>query len=127
MRLEAELLLRAGLALIAVAFLWTATAFLAFAAYALLLPLMSVAAAAALTGGAIILILALGLLINHLMTRKPVQQAQPMPLAGTSLANASASTLAQLAKDHPLLAVGCATLLGIADTMRSPSERVRRD
>ncbi len=126
MRLEVELLLRAGLALIAVAFLWTATAFLAFAGYALLVPSFGVAGAAALTGGAIIAILGFGLLVNHLMTRKPVTQAQPMPLTSTSFANLSASSLAELAKNHPLLAVGCATLLGVADAMRS-NDRARRD
>jgi hypothetical protein len=125
MRLDAELLLRAGLALMAVAFLWTATAFLAFAAYAALIPAMGVAAAAAVTGAAILALLGLGLLINHLATRKPVTKAQPMPLAGQSLGNVSADALAQLAKDHPLLAVGCATLLGVADSMRS--NRVRHD
>jgi hypothetical protein len=126
MRLEPGFILRAGLALIAVAFLWTATAFLAFAAYTLLIPTAGVAGAAALTGGAIILILALGVIINHYATRQPVTQAQPLPVAGASFTNASAAALAALAKDHPLVAVTCATLLGVADAMR-PAERVHRD
>lgn len=118
MRIDAELLLRAGLGVTAVALLWTAVGFLAFAAYTLLVPLTNVAAAAAITGAAILLILAIGLLTYHLRTRTPVTQAQPLPaMANGNLANASIAALAQLAKDHPLLAVGCATMLGIADTM----------
>jgi hypothetical protein len=130
MRIDAELLLRAGLAVTAVALLWTAVGFLAFAGYSLLVPLMSVAAAAALTGAVILLILSVGLLIYHLRTREPVTQAQPLPaMANGNVANASVAALAQLAKDHPLLAVGCATMLGIADTMRETqhSRRHARD
>jgi hypothetical protein len=130
MRIDAELLLRAGLAVTAVAFLWTAVGFLAFAGYSLLVPLMSVAAAAALTGAIILLILSVGLLIYHLRTREPVTQAQPLPaMANGNLANASVAALAQLAKDHPLLAVGCAAMLGIADNMRETqhSRRNTRD
>jgi hypothetical protein len=130
MRIDAELLLRAGLAVTAVALLWTAVGFLAFAGYTLLVPLTSVAAAAALTGAIILLILGAGLLIYHLRTRQSVTQAQPLPaMANGNLANASVAALAQLAKDHPLLAVGCATMLGIADTMREtqPLRRNGRD
>lgn len=127
MRIDAELLLRASLAVTAVAFLWTAVGFLAFAGYTLLVPLTSVAAAAALTGAAILLILGAGILVYHLRTRTPVTQAQPLPAtANGNLANASVAALAQLAKDHPLLAVGCATMLGIADTMRE-TRHLRRD
>jgi hypothetical protein len=127
MRIDAELLLRAGLAVTAVALLWTAVGFLAFTGYLLLLPLMSGAAAAALTGAVILVILGLGLFIYHLRTRQPVTQAQPLPaMANGNLANASVAALAQLAKDHPLLAVGCATMLGIADTMSETQHSRRR-
>jgi len=130
MRIDAELLLKAGLGVTAVALLWTAVGFLAFAGYTLLVPLTGVAAAAAITGATILLILAIGLLIYHLRTRTPVTKAQPLPaMANGNLANASVAALAQLAKDHPLLAVGCATMLGIADTMREtqPLRRKTRD
>ncbi len=126
MRIDAELLLKAGLGVTAVALLWTAVAFLAFAGYTLLVPLTSVAAAAAITGAAILSILVIGLLIYHLRTRTPVTQAQPLPaMANGNLANASVAALAQLAKDHPLLAVGCAALLGVAEHM-SESQPLRR-
>lgn len=130
MRIDAELLLRAGMAVIAVALLWTAVGFLAFAGYTLLVPLTSVTVAAALTGAAILVILALGFLVYHLRTRSPVTQAQPLPaVTNGNLANASVTALAQLAKDHPLLAVGCAAMLGVADTMRDTrhSRRNTRD
>jgi hypothetical protein len=130
MRIDSELLLRAGLAVTAVALLWTAVGFLAFAGHTLLVPLTGVAAAAALTGAAILLILGLGLLVYHLRTREPVTQTQPLPaMANGNLANASVAALAQLAKDHPLLAVACATMLGVADTMREGqhSRRHTRD
>jgi len=126
MRIDAELLLKASLGVTAVALLWTAVAFLAFAGYTLLVPLTSVAAAAAITGAAILSILVIGLLIYHLRTRTPVTQAQPLPaMANGNLANASVAALAQLAKDHPLLAVGCAALLGVAEHM-SESQPLRR-
>lgn len=126
MRIDAELLLKAGLGVTAVALLWTAVAFLAFAGYTLLVPLTSVAAAAAITGAAILSILGIGLLVYYLRTRTPVTQAQPLPaMANGNLANASVAALAQLAKDHPLLAVGCAALLGVAEHM-SESQPLRR-
>lgn len=118
MRIDAELLMRAGLAVTAVALLWAAVGFLAFAGYALLVPLTSVAGAAAITGAVTLAVLGVGLLIYHLRTRAPVTQTQPLPaMAHGNLTNASVAALAQLAKDHPLLAVGCATLLGVADTI----------
>jgi len=130
MRIDAELLVRASLAVTAVALLWTAVGFLAFAGYSLLVPLTSVAAAAAITGAVILAVLGVGLLSYHLRTREPVTQAQPLPaMANGNLTNASVAALAQLAKDHPLLAVGCATLLGVADTITEtrPLRRRLRD
>ena len=95
MRIDAELLLRAGLGVTAVALLWTAVGFLAFAAYTLLVPLTNVAAAAAITGAAILLILAIGLLTYHLRTRTPVTQAQPLP----AMANGNTASDTALAAD----------------------------
>lgn len=116
---EAELLQRAIFACAALALLWGAIAFLSIAAYTSLIAHVGVAWAAAITGAGMLAFLGLGVLIQHFVTREPTPKAQPMAGLGNGSADtATITALAQLAKDHPLLAVGCAALLGAAESAR---------
>ncbi len=126
MHWEADALWRSALALTAVAIVWAAIGFAAFAVYLLLVPLAGAAAAAAITAGVLLIVLGIGFAIDRMLQR-PAARTEPVPLAKTGATNATAVALAQLAKDHPLLAIGCATLLGAADAMTSDNRRMRTD
>jgi hypothetical protein len=124
MHLETEFLWRSALALIAVALLWAAVGFGAYALHALLAPEMGVPAAAALTAAIALLVLTVGVWINHRLTLPPAQ-AEPTPAVNGDATGATGAALAQLAKDHPLLAVGCAAILGVAESVQADNRRSR--
>jgi hypothetical protein len=129
MRFDAGLMLRAALALSAVAMLWIAMAFLAVAIFTVLTPGYGTAAAATLTALVFLVILGLAVLVYFATTRSSAQSALPLQAARTTNATLDSSmtaVLTQLAKDHPLIAVGCATALGIANAMQSDSDRYSR-
>ena len=129
MRFDAGLMLRAGLGLSALALLWIAMAYVAFAIFAVLAPAYGTAGAAGLTALAYAVVLALATLIYFATTRGRVTNAVPLPASRLGAADADGSMtalLTQLAKDHPLIAVGCAAALGIANALQNDAERYHR-
>lgn len=128
MSFESTVTTRAALALIAVGLAWTATAFLALAVFFLLAPQAGIAGAAVMTGLVLLLVLGIGMLAYLAASGRQAAQTQAVAAAPAgakreSFLSASAAPLAMLAKDHPLLAVGCAAVLGMADSIQAENHR----
>ena len=100
----------------AVAIVGTGVAFCGLAIYQLLCSVASAPAAAALT--ALILFLTAGAgSIIYLAASKTHSIAPPSAVQTAHSQDALVTALSQLAKEHPLLAVGCAAALGMSDAM----------
>ena len=114
----------ARIILLVVAVTMTATGivFCSIAVFNLLLTVLSAAAAAALTAVLLFALVTLGILIR-LATAQPVTIALPVverpapAQKSTSSQESIVSSLALLAREYPLIAVGCATALGIAEAL----------
>jgi hypothetical protein len=121
-------MLRAALALSAVALLWTALAYLAFALFTWFAQMTGTAGAAAAVAAIIFAVLALAALIFFATSRPIAADAQALFTPKTQLGvdnSSMTALLTQLAKDHPLIAIGCATALGVAQSMQAPNGRSR--
>jgi hypothetical protein len=122
MSLETAVMVRATLLLAGAGLGWTAIAFFGVAVFVLLTPAVGAAGAAALTGGIAIFVLGIGVLVYLAVGQSTSQRNALTPSNARpteSFLTGSAAALAQLAKDHPLLAIGAATVLGMADSIRA--------
>jgi beta-lactamase regulating signal transducer with metallopeptidase domain len=127
MNLGAATISRVVLSLLALGLLWVAAAFAGFAVFAFLEPAQGAALAAALTAGILLLVLAAGVAIYFAFPTAPEPQATSLAPAAKPANQGVAAILAQLAHEHPFVAVACATLLGIADTIQAENRRAARD
>ena len=127
MRFGADIVARALLLVTAVGMVWTAVAFFSLAIYTLLDPAVGIAGAAALTGAILTAIVLLAALVYLAFAQphEPARLTAAQPHASAA-GQGIAAALVQLANEHPLLAVGCATLLGVADTIQAENHRERR-
>lgn len=115
---------RIVLVALAAAITCTGVAFAGVALFLFLSETTSAAGAAALTALIFFAIVGFGVLIYLALTR---QQAPTIATAALGAAaqpraiqeDALVPALTQLAKDHPLIAVGCAAALGVADAMKN--------
>ena len=126
MRFGAVMIARAVLIVCAIGVLWTAIAFLGFAIYAGFQPALGFAGAAALTGGILLLVLASGVLAFFSLAPAATPVALATVTARAPEQAGLTAALSQLANEHPFLAVGCAALLGIANTLEADGKRSRR-
>lgn len=127
MRLNMDMVVRAIFVLFALGVLWAAAAFGAFAIFALLHTAAGTAIAAALTAAILLLVIAVGILVYFALSRAPRNSAavaSVMPVTKPADQNVAAA-LAQLAREHPFVAVGCALLLGVADSIQAENHRIR--
>jgi hypothetical protein len=112
---------RAILVLVAVAMIATGVAFCGVAINLLLIPLTGEPAAAALTALALFLTVGAGAIVylavsrSHPVVNSPLHAANAQPQQSQE---ALVTALAQMAKEHPLLAVACSATLGLADAMK---------
>ena len=116
---------RAVLVTLAFAAVCTAAAFSGIAIFYVFYAYVNVAGAAALTSLTVLLLLGAGSAIYFAWTRKQTI-AQPQPLAAPAAQDSLVVALTQLAKEHPLIAVGFAAALGLSDTMNKSGDRSRR-
>ncbi len=116
---------RALLILIAIAMVATGVAFCGVAINLLLIPLTGEPAAAALTALSLFLTVGAGVIVYLALSRSPptvnfasstAATAQPQPTQQSQ--EALVTALAQMAKDHPLLAVAASATLGLADALK---------
>lgn len=108
----------------AVGFAWIGAAFLSYSLYLSLLPSVSIALAALLT--ALVCVAIGGLLVAVAMPRAQPSAALPPQAppveAGLVEVGAMTKSLSELARDHPIMAVVAAALLG-ATTASSAQRR----
>lgn len=115
---------RAILVIVAVAMIATGVAFCGIAINLLLIPLAGEPWAAALTALALFLTVGTGGIVYLALSRShpvinsssPGASAQPQQSQ-----EALVTALAQMAKEHPFLAVACSATLGLADAMKRNS------
>lgn len=102
---------------LATAITLTGVVFLGVALFYWLSTSMVPAAAAALTALIFFVIAGIGFAIFYAARPIAVPMAQGLVSAKPAADESLVPALTALAKDHPLLAVGCATALGLADAL----------
>lgn len=108
---------RVVLVAVAIAATGTGVGFCGVAIYLLVAPVVGAPAGAALTALTLFLAVGAGTAVHFLLARGPATALPPPVAARSQSQDALITALTQLAKEHPLMAVGCAAALGLTATL----------